>query len=292
MSIKLNAPAKLNLFLHVTGKRSDGYHLLDSIICFTDYNISDIIELSEIKSSKNKGEISFEISGEFANIIGDLKNNLVIKAAENFLRKYNLTSKSVAIKLEKNIPIGAGLGGGSSDAAAILKGLNQFFDIGANKKDLAQLGLALGADVPMFIYDDSFLRISGIGEIIEPVRLPKMAALIIYPQIFISSAGIYKSGIKTYSGNATKLVKFSKAQELATYLESCTNDLYENARKQSGIIKEVIELIAIQEYCLYSAMSGSGSACFGLFANINDAKNAAEKISAKHPEWWVKSTNL
>ncbi len=176
------APAKINLYLHITGKHADGYHLLDSLMVFTD--IADAI------TAEKADAITLRVSGEFADNSGDISDNIVIKAARALADSAGVKA-GASISLQKNIPVGAGLGGGSSDAAATLRLLNTLWGINYSDEKLAQIGLTLGADVPFCLYGRPAF-VSGIGEVIGAAPdLPQFWILLANPRKVLSTKDVF-----------------------------------------------------------------------------------------------------
>jgi 4-diphosphocytidyl-2-C-methyl-D-erythritol kinase len=277
--LRLSAPAKINLFLKVTKKRADGYHELCSLIC--PVGLFDTIELAIAD-----GEAG--IRCDHPSVPED-ETNLALRAARVFYA--SLESKNVKIggqpqiHIDKRIPVGAGLGGGSSDAAAILKGLNHLLNAPFTTSELAALGLTLGADVPFFIYARPAIA-TGIGEILESyVNIPSYHILLVYPGLLISTAEVYKSlnlGLtkceKKISSSLFKYRKFEASAHLCNDLETVTCAKY-------PVIEKVKTLL-----CNLGAhgalMSGSGSTVFGLFRDLERARKAAEEL-ARNRNWQV-----
>ena len=188
--IEFFAPAKLNLYLHVTGKREDGYHLLDSLFCFA--SIGDNIKVSR------SNEISLEIEGAFSGELQDCSNNSIIKAANLLKEKYGVSS-GAKIVLEKNLPIASGIGGGSADAAATLLALNELWELGLATQELEDIALKIGADVPACLYRDA-LQVAGIGEKITKLgAMPQCYVLLVNPLKAVSTPAVFKNRVGDFS---------------------------------------------------------------------------------------------
>ncbi len=252
---KILAPAKINLYLHVTGKRPDGYHLLDSLMVST--KLYDVIEVFPANT------LELEVTGDFANASGENNDNIVIKAANALALAANI-KPAAKIKLQKNIPVGAGLGGGSADAAATLKLLNEFWDIGYSLDKLSAIGLSLGADVPFCVYNQAAI-VSGIGEVIKPVSISPLHVLLVNPNQHLSTKDVFTHKPINFSKEAGEIP--SEAKAFIDFLKSCKNDLEANAAELVPQIAYVFSVIEKQRGCLFSRMSGSGATCFGLFNN-------------------------
>ncbi len=279
--IKAQAPAKINLFLHVTGKREDGYHLLESLVGFCD--IADVITISS--SSK----FNLTIDGPFASAL-NVEDNLIVKTV-NLLAEYADKLTALNIHLTKNIPLGAGLGGGSADAAAVFKGLMNYWDIEASELELRDLLLQLGADVPV-CYASSSCIMRGIGEEIESCDIPlNIPVLLIYPNVGSSTEEIFKN----YDGHFSKLLKktptdLSHEKTFLEFLKKQNNDLTDAAGIANPLINAALDLLKIQTGTMLARMSGSGSTCFGLFSHFDQAESAKAIIKNLHPDWWVETS--
>ena len=287
-AISLLAPAKVNLYLHITGKRDDGYHELDSLVSFADFG--DQIRI------RPANEFSFSIDGPFArSFTADEKNtsieskNLAVRAA-HLIADETGHDLNIELKLTKNIPLASGLGGGSADAAAVIWGLLEFWDIKDNEiKDLNDLLLSLGADVPA-CYSCRTLQMQGIGENIKAIdTLPDMPALLINPMKRTNTSevfSLFKSELKPSSPS------LSADKDIIEHLKETDNDLTQAAIKLSPEIKSVLDTLERQEDCILARMSGSGASCFGLFSDPYMPIDAATEITREHPEWWVRPVTL
>jgi 4-diphosphocytidyl-2-C-methyl-D-erythritol kinase len=269
------APAKLNLFLHVTGKRADGYHLLDSLVTFCD--VADRVSVQAASS------LTLSVTGPFARMAGPMEDNLVRRAA----KALNLaagTQQGAAIALEKNIPAGAGLGGGSADAAATLLALNDLWALGFSFQQLADIGLALGADIPVCLLGQS-CRMTGIGEILDPVpALPPLALVLVHPGHGLATPQVFKALAGRWSGPASEI---NMDLDFIDALRSNRNDLEAPARELMPDIGQMLDALSALPGCRLARMSGSGSACFGLFDQDNEAQAAASILKNAHKNWWV-----
>jgi 4-diphosphocytidyl-2-C-methyl-D-erythritol kinase len=270
------APAKINLALHVTGYREDGYHLINSFVTFAQTSDTLIITPSTADS--------FKISGFFASTLKDEATPNLVTRARDLLRKSanNQPCPMVSIELIKNLPIASGIGGGSADAAATLKGLNDLWNLHLEYKILAKIGLNLGADVPMCLYSKPLFA-SGIGDIIEPVvAMPPLSLLLVNPLISVSTALIFKS-----LNNKTNPALPPLTTDFMTWLTTETrNDLEPPAIRLFPEIARVLAEINASNAFL-SRMSGSGATCFGIF-ETNALRDAAyEELKNKHPTWWI-----
>lgn len=277
------AHAKINLALHVTGKRDDGYHLLDSLVVFTQYG--DVISVSEAKDASSL--LSLRIDGPFADGLEVGANNLVSRAA--LALGYEVTKahgkpKPVQIKLTKNLPIASGIGGGSADAAATLLVLQEFWGSDIN---LEQIALTLGADIPMCLYSKP-LRAQGIGDELSllETKSPFYIALV-NPLVEVSTPAIFKKLIQKNN----PVINEQPIHELASVssMHSMRNDLQQPAVELEPTIQSVIDCLNNTGASLVR-MSGSGATCFGLFDTNQNAQEAAQLIKSQNPNWWCIAT--
>lgn len=280
-SLSLTAPAKINLYLHVTGRREDGYHLLDSLIVFT--GLADELEIAPGR------DLTLSTEGEFAEKAGANDENLVLRAARALARQAGIES-GMAARLVKHIPAAAGLGGGSADAAAALTGLMRLWNIPEDTVDLADLALQLGADVPVCLRrKPSF--VGGIGELIEPApRLPEIGILLVNPGVALATPAVFARRRVGFSPNGRFSEAPVNAPALATLLASRGNDLSEAAIALAPVIADVLAALERTPGCHLARMSGSGATCFGLFDDEAAASCAAGAIAREG--WWVKPTKI
>ena len=282
--MSLSAPAKINLFLQVTGRRSDGYHELRSLMCCVD--VCDTITL-------NMQAPADGIACEHPAMPDDA-DNLAFRAAALFRseleRHTTIRPGKVFIHLEKTIPVGAGLGGGSSDAAAVLRGLNRYYEHPFSTPRLQAMALRLGADVPFFIEGVPALA-EGIGERLTPVRnLAPMAVLLVYPGFGIATAEVFKNLNLRLTNCKKKLrnVSFNTAEFNA--IRHLCNDLEMTVTERYPVIQEVKKEL-LNRGAMGALMTGSGSSVFGLFASVADSRKAWRVLSQR-PEWKVFATRL
>lgn len=282
--MKIRAPAKINLALHVTGQRPDGYHLIESLVTFADAGDEISIEPSD------RDRLTF--SGPFGGrLAADFGTNLVIRALDAIrTAAQGRRCPPVAIHLEKNLPLASGIGGGSADAAATLKGLNEFWGLGLTEDALMRIGLPLGADVPMCVFGKPLIA-RGIGEIIEPVNLPELPMVLVNPGVGVSTPEIFKALVKKENGgfplsrpalrNGT-----SDIPDFVEFLLSTRNDLEPPARAMQPVIGEVLAALE-QSGALFARMSGSGATWFGIYEDQTEAQCARTEIQFRHPYWWT-----
>lgn len=269
------ARAKINLALHVTGQRADGYHLLDSLVCFADFGDELCANPSE--------SLSLSVVGPMAKNVPDGADNLVLRAA--CLLDPSL---GAAIELTKRLPMAAGIGGGSSDAAACLTALSKLWDVPL--PDAADV-LTLGADVPVCLAGET-ARMRGIGDEITPVNMPALQAVLVHPGIGLSTPQVF-SQLKNKSNAPLGAVPTSNSfAEWCEFLTAARNDLEAPAVACAPIVAEVLAELVRVKSCALARMSGSGSTCFGLFKTKQEAEKTAETLKISHPNWWIKAVTL
>jgi 4-diphosphocytidyl-2-C-methyl-D-erythritol kinase len=273
-ALALPAPAKLNLFLRVTGRRADGYHELQTV-----YTLIDLADLLDFER-RDDGAIVRE-----GDLVGDLENDLVVRAARE-LQRHSGTSLGATISVTKRIPAGSGLGGGSSDAATTLIALNRLWSLHLPRSELSAIGLGLGADVPFFLHgQDAFAE--GIGERLTTVQLPPLWFAVLWPRVHVSTADIFADAGLTRNSKATKIADFSAvaAQLVGEAIgnldlpSSLVNDLEPVARRRYPVIDEAIKRL---ERFGVARMTGSGSAVF----MATRAREQAELATADVPQGW------
>ena len=283
MRVRVGAPAKLNLYLHVTGRRADGYHELDSLVTFTA--LADTLEIAPAES------LRLSVTGPFADAL-DAGDNLAAQAATALAEKLGRPA-DVRITLDKRIPVAAGLGGGSADAAAVLRGLAQLWRLGAEHAgDLRETALGLGADVPVCL-DSRAAHMAGIGEALSaPPHLPSCGVLLVNPGVPVPTGPVFAARRGPFSAASRIDEAPQNAPALAALLRSRRNDLEQPALAQVPEIGRVLARLAAVPGCLLARMSGSGGTCFGLFGDEAAAAGAADAIARDDPAWWVQPTRL
>ncbi len=278
------AQAKLNLYLHVVGRRADGYHLLDSLVAFAD--IADRV------AAEPASALSLRIEGPFAAALaGESGGNLVWRAAEALASRLG-RQPGAALRLEKNLPVASGIGGGSSDAAATLKALAALWQAPLDARALAEIGATLGADVPVCLAArPSWL--GGTGERVEPApALPPAGLVLVNPRIALPTAAVFKARRGPFSAQARFTTPPADAAALAALIAARRNDLTAPAIEQVPAIAVVLERLAAAPGALIARMSGSGATCFALFVNETGAAAAAATLRAAEPGWWVAAGRL
>lgn len=281
-SFKAHAVAKVNLYLHIVGKRpEDGYHLLESLMAFAD--VGDYVSVTLAKN------MHLDITGPFSRQLcqdGGVMHNLVMKVAKMLRQKQDPLGiqKGAHVTLAKNLPIGAGLGGGSSDAAVTDMLLSRLWGVeGLSDEEL----LSLGADIPICALQKAAM-VYGIGERIEPVSLPgKLHVLLVYPDIALSAVSVYKRSVAYFTSPQEPVTLPSKASEFVDWLAEKRNDLEEPALALVPEIGVVLDVLQNTTGCKLARMSGSGTTCFGIYANRKAVEKAAEQVRTAYPDWWV-----
>ncbi len=278
------APAKLNLYLHVVGRREDGYHLLDSLVAFAD--IADRV------AAVSAPGLSLAVEGPFAGALADNDStNLVWRAAEALARRLG-RAPEVALRLEKNLPVASGIGGGSSDAAAALKALAVLWHAALDETALRDIAVTLGADVPVCVAArPSWL--GGIGEKIERApALPPAALVLVNPGIPLPTPSVFKAHRRAFSAAARFSAPPADVAALASVLAERHNDLTDAAIAQVPAIAAVLDRLAAAKGALLARMSGSGATCFALFTDTEAARAAAARLRGEEPGWWVAAGRL
>lgn len=262
------APAKVNLTLHVTGRRADGYHTLDSVVMFAD--MGDKITLTPADG------MSIYVAGPFQQGVPTDARNLIWQAAE-------MCDWSGHVQLTKTLPHAAGIGGGSSDAAAVLKALSVQKD--ANT-------MALGADVPVCLRGRAS-RMRGVGEDLMDLTIPDTPVLLVNPGALVPTGAVF--GQLETPDNAPMpdaLPAFSTVEQFASWLSEQRNDLERPASHIAPVIGDALDALSDTKDALLARMSGSGATCFAMYPTLKAAQFAAYELEAAHPDWWVVATTL
>ncbi|KJC36786.1 4-diphosphocytidyl-2C-methyl-D-erythritol kinase [Bradyrhizobium sp. LTSP849] len=284
--------AKVNLSLRVVGRRADGYHDLESVVAFAD--CADRLTLEP------GGELQLATTGPLAAACGDTTDNLVFKAAK-LLAEAVPNLKLGAFALDKVLPVAAGIGGGSADAAAALRLLASLNNLSLDDPRLRQVALATGADVPVCLFSRA-CDMTGVGEQLLPLALPSMPCVMVNPRVPVATKDVFKAlGLR----NGELLVGATDVLEATAWpeegasiadwveiLETVPNDLEAPAMRIEPVIGDVLEALRSSAGVKLARMSGSGATCFAIFGASNDAHAAAEKIRRDHPGWWVHAGTL
>lgn len=282
--------AKINLYLEVIGQNNNGYHLLDSLMAPIDiYDIISIEASPQLKliiTSNNKQDLSDQ-------------ENIILKAFNLLDSEYKLFPK-VSITLEKNIPIGGGLGGGSANAATTLLLLNQFYNLNLSATKLAELGLKLGSDVP-FCLNHKIALVSGVGENINDIKInqpelwPELWLLIINPKKALATKAVYELFARKYyqpQPYLNKPIQPINHQTIIEVIKSKNNDLGAPAQEIMPEIVNLLNIIGKQDGCIISRMSGSGSTCFGIFQSTTDLDKAYQNLQKIFPDYYLKKSKV
>ena len=278
MTLAVFAPAKVNLYLHVVGKRADGYHLLDSLAVFPRIGDSLTVEAA--------GDLSLRLDGPMAAGLQAEPDNIVLKAARALAAAAGIAPKA-ALTLTKRLPIASGIGGGSADGAAALRALCALWRLEMSEERLAEIGLAIGADLPVCLRVRP-TQMADIGEILEDaVPLPPVWMLLVNPGVALSTPAVFKARKAGFTEPAPLTQAPRDARDLAEALSRRTNDLMAHALFLAPVIAQVLGAIAAQPGCLLSRMSGSGATCFGLFAVEAEVRSAVRALSQLQLGWWV-----
>jgi 4-diphosphocytidyl-2-C-methyl-D-erythritol kinase len=280
-TIVRSALAKINLALHVTGRLANTYHELDTVAVFADCGERVVVEEAE--------GLRLQIEGPFSASVPHDETNLALAAARLFFSSVSFDDKAL-LSLHKTIPIGAGLGGGSADAAATFHALNQYFKSGFDEQALAGLGARLGADIPMCVHSCA-LRARGIGEVIEPLSiLPPLPLVLVWPGKPVSTAAVF-SRLKNLTNDPLSDLPESlpTIEDVVAYLAETRNDLQAAALEIEPAIADALGALRDSDKCLLARMSGSGSACFGLYPSKAEADAAERAMHANRPDWWIRA---
>jgi 4-diphosphocytidyl-2-C-methyl-D-erythritol kinase len=282
-AVRVFAPAKINLFLHVGGKRADGYHELESLVVFA--------RVSDELVCKPADELSLSIGGPFAVALSSDSDNLVLKAARA-LTAHASVRKGARIVLTKNLPVASGIGGGSADAAATLRGLARLWNLNITQDELCKIGETLGSDVPVCI-GCTPAWMEGRGETVTTLAgIPEVPMVLVNPGVAVPTGKVF-AALKQRRGIGLPLPRAMKgANELVSYLKTTTNDLEAPAREVAPIIGDVLNALRSQRGALLTRMSGSGATCFALFESDEFATAAAQALNSRNPGWWIVSSRV
>jgi 4-diphosphocytidyl-2-C-methyl-D-erythritol kinase len=284
--LQVLAPAKVNLYLHLIGKRADGYHLLDTLVTFP--------AIGDMLSFTASDLLTLRVEGEFADAAGQTGDNLVLRAARA-LNEATGQQRGASIHLTKNIPVGAGLGGGSSDAAATLKALNELWELGLRFEQLLELGAQLGADVPMCLFGKP-LYARGVGEEIQVATLPSTTAwiVLVHPRVSVLTKDIFAAIDPDIFSQS-----LFQSRSTVRHVMDDRNHLQPIAVQRYPVIQQVLDALyeaaippgAVSDAVLAVRMSGSGACCFALFLREDEARACAARMQQAHPDWWVRSAS-
>ncbi len=285
-SVSETARAKVNLTLHVKGKRADGYHELESLVVFAD--VCDELVFTPAPEDR------LSLEGPFAALVDG--ENLVLKAKRAVAYWLGVTINA-HFRLKKNIPVAAGLGGGSSDAAAAIRALVTAYDRPENAKSFIKQSAAIGADVPVCL-QNSAAWMCGLGERVTPLSgLGPLPAILVNPRIKLSTAAVFKilnakPLPQQEAGPPPPFPGWNAPEEAVAWLKEGRNDLEAPAIALEPAVASVLETLRRLDGCLLARLSGSGPTCFSLFSTAESATRAAQKIAQNHPGWWVQAATL
>lgn len=275
------APAKINLYLHVTGRRPDGYHLLDSLFAFA--------ALHDIVTAEPAEDLGLAVDGpEAAGLTGLGEDNHMLRAARALAAHAGIRP-GAALRLTKHIPLAAGLGGGSADAAATLRLLSRMWNLDLAAEELARIGAGIGADVPAAIWSrPQWVR--GIGEVLTLLgNLPPLHLVLVNPRVAMPTAAVFRDYAALSSDGFTVPHGGdfpADADGLLELLGRLGNDLEPAAIRRAPVIGDVLQSLSAQPHCRLARMSGSGATCFGLFSTARHAAEAAATLAGTHG-WWT-----
>ncbi|VAW18383.1 4-diphosphocytidyl-2-C-methyl-D-erythritol kinase [hydrothermal vent metagenome] len=281
--------AKINLCLHVVGKRPDGFHQLQSLVTFAQFGD----ELSIVDQTHTGGGDELQIDGEFASLLANDKTNLVIGALDAFRKRWpKALTDNLALRLTKNLPIASGIGGGSANAASLLKLASEISSKKIDPEQLQNLAANIGSDVPVCLLERPAIM-AGRGEDIKPLKnFPTLFAVLVNPGITVSTREIFANLDQVKNGPLPDISEKFSMEELVNWLHRSRNDLDQAAKKKVPEIARIIAEFQANPNCLFARMSGSGATVFALFNHMEKAEQGAEIINKKWPEYWVKPTIL
>lgn len=284
MTVVRPAPAKLNLFLHVVGRRDDGLHLLQSLVAFAD--IGDRITAERFSGTG----LQFQVTGPFATVLADdAATNLVVRAATALAACTGRSLDGLRLTLEKNLPVASGIGGGSADAAATLQALMQLWSSRPEDDALQALALELGADVPVCLGGRPSMM-EGVGEQLRPATVPAgLGVLLVNPGVEVSTPSVFRK----FAAEAAFSAPLQHDGRMPTdrngwlaWLGDCRNDLQGAATGLCPVIGQVLQVIGTCKGVRLHRMSGSGATCFGLFDDPQAAEAARAQMAQAQPGWW------
>lgn len=284
--LRIDAPAKINLALHITGQRPDGYHLIDSLVVFAELGDQISVQLTDKDAFYLDGPEAAALSNETAS------SNLVVRAREalrDTARRSGIELPPVDIRLDKRLPVASGIGGGSADAAATIKALCQLWDYRPGSEALSKLGLDLGADVPMCL-DGRALIARGIGEALNPVELGfDLDLVLVNPRVGVSTPAVFSALEHRENAPLPAPDGLGDKDRFLEWLRAARNDLQPPAQGMVPAISDCLSALHDAGARL-ARMSGSGASCFGVFDSAEAAKAAATSLKHKKPDWFIAAT--
>jgi 4-diphosphocytidyl-2-C-methyl-D-erythritol kinase len=279
------ARAKVNLALHITGRQSDGYHLLDSLVVFPQIGDRLAIEAAD--------ELDLRVEGPFArDLTGPVEDNLILKAVRSFAEKAGIDVPKVRLTLTKRLPVASGIGGGSTDAATTLRLLEDLTGTYLADEDLHALALTLGADVPVCLFPEPQIMRGIGGDLSTGPDLPACGIVLVNPRVGVSTPEVFKAMERRDNAPMDLMPeKFETLASLVAYLETCRNDLQDAAKSLCPEIGQVLSELEAEPRIDLARMSGSGATCFGL-CELKDAMEIERTLRSAHPDWWIASGPL
>lgn len=274
------APAKINLYLHVTGRREDGYHLLDSLVAFASVGDRLRLEPAENFAFEMEGPMAAALAGE------ESEKNLVVRAARALGRELD-KKLDFRLILTKNLPVASGIGGGSTDGAAALRLLAEHWGIEPDEARILKIAAGLGQDVPCCVAAQTcYFR--GIGDVTEPgPALPHTDIVLVNPSKALPTPSVFKARSGPFAPSVPFFPEMPDVRALAAELAKRENSLTAPAMTLCPEIETLLTALAGEKDCLLARMSGSGATCFGLFPDRGAARQAAARLYETHPDWWV-----
>ncbi|HEY4135665.1 MAG TPA: 4-(cytidine 5'-diphospho)-2-C-methyl-D-erythritol kinase [Alphaproteobacteria bacterium] len=288
--IAVAAPAKVNLTLHVLGRRADGYHRLDSLVAFAS--------LHDVLRAEDAAGLTLDLAGPGAEALADdlartpSRENLVLRAARALAEAAGIADPAAALGLYKTLPVAGGIGGGSADAAAALIALARLWRLDLTDAAMADIALPLGADLPVCLASRPTMM-SGIGERLTPApALPPLGLLLVNPRVALPTAAVFQA-LDGHFGAETRLAyQANDAPSLLAALRAGRNDLEAPARRLAPVVGEVLAALERLPGARLARMSGSGATCFALFDDASAAEAAARVLRAGHESWWIAAGRL
>ncbi|MDA0902651.1 MAG: 4-(cytidine 5'-diphospho)-2-C-methyl-D-erythritol kinase [Proteobacteria bacterium] len=281
-----NSFAKINLYLEIVGRNAQGYHLLDSLMA--SIALHDVIKIEE-----NAADLSLQITGEYADELqGELTDNIIIKAVNLLAKNYAISTK-LKISLTKNIPTGAGLGGGSSNAATMLKLLNKLYKLNLSQAQLMDLALQLGCDVP-FCLQQKMAVVGGVGEKIGDVRIKQedWFLLIVNPRKSLSTKRVFELFNEKYRQENHYQAQEINSDQLIDLIAQRQNHLQKPAIELVPQINDILSALSQQQGCAIARMSGSGATCFALFTKEEQLKKSQEALKTQFPNFFITNSKI
>lgn len=283
------APAKINLFLHITGKRADGYHLLDSLVVFAHKGM----DASDKVTLEKADAFSLSVNGPYAAALQgeDPQKNLIAKALQNYAQASG-SSAAYKITLTKNLPVASGIGGGSADAGAALRALAKAERLAPDHPALIEAARRFGSDGLVCYYSQPAMM-RGVGDEVDFLdRLPALSLLLVNPNVPLATAPVFAARSGAFSAPVNMGDMPALPAQFCAWLGQQTNDLESPARSLCPVIDDVLAALKAQKGCGLARLSGSGATCFGLFEKEEDAQAAAGAITKAYPGWWVAGSGI